>query len=438
MIQIKQRYKECTHNLCWLATEKLLKNKWRRNDVKTFVEEWTGYSRYELYEDERAHGQISFALKYKILEELAMAGEDMVDGIMHGIDPEFNPVSLRPRREPASGKVRNVAYLDMRHQQLGHIVKLGLEDHLRARILPTQHASIPGHGQTGLTRQIKRMLNRKLGIRYYQKTDCDSAYASTTYSAVIKLLRAEIPRAQWILACMEVMARYAPGGHLIIGGYLDAWLFNYVMSYAMRYMLSLRKSRRENQIPMVIRAVTYMDDMWLGGSAKSGLIRAVKLLTEWLWATFHIRLRTTTGVIRLASITEEKDRKKSTSKASRHAAMIDMGGYRISRTHVTMRKRNAKKAIRCFRRAQAELDRTGTLKRQRACSLIALNGLVQNSDSFQLCQKYNVFGILRVAKRVQKYWAKEARKKRKEYVEYVTDKHRKQYQAICGADGATA
>lgn len=434
---MKQRYRACTHDLCWLATEKLLKNKWRRNDVKTFVEEWTGHSRYELYEDERANGQITFGLKYQILEELAMAGEDMVDRIMHGIDPEFSPVSVRPRREPASGKTRNVAYLDMKHQQLGHIVKLGLENYFNARILPTQHASIPGHGQTGLTRQIKRMLNRKLGITYYQKTDCDSAYASTKYSAVIKIMRDEIPRAKWILACMEVLARYAPDGHLIIGGYLDAWLFNYVMSYAIRYILSLRKSRRENQIPMVIRAVTYMDDMWLGASAKSSLIRAVKLLTEWLWATFHIQLRTTTGVIRLASIEEEKERKRSPSKAERHAAMIDMGGYRISRTHITMRKRNAKKAIRCFRRTGRELKQTGTIKRQRACSLIALNGLIQNSDSYQLCQKYNVYAILRVAKRVQKYWAREARKKRKEYVGYVTDKYRKQYQTICGA-GRTA
>lgn len=210
------------------------------------------------------------------------------------------------------------------------------------------------------------------------------------------------------------------------------------MSYALRYVLSLRKSRRENQIPMVIRAVTYMDDMWLGGSAKSSLIQAVKQLTEWLWATFHIRLRTTTGVIKLAGIEEEKERKKSPSKAARHAAMIDMGGYRIGRTHITMRKRNAKKVIRCFRRAGKEFEQTGTIKRQRACSLIAFNGMIQNSDSFQLCQKYNVYAIMRVAKRVQKYWAKEARKKRREYVEYVTDKYRKQCEAVCGGVGATA
>ena len=435
---MKQRYSACTHDLCWLGTEKLLENKWRRNDVKTFVEEWTGYSRQELFDDEKEHGQISFRLKYEILEELAMSAEDMVGGIEHGIDPEFNPVSIRPRVEPASGKTRPVAYLDMRHQQLGHIVKLGLEKHLNARLLPTQHASIPGHGQTGLTRQIKRMLNRKLGIKYFVKTDDVEAYASTMYDKIIEVLRKEIPRAKWILKCMEVLARYAPGGHLIIGGYLDAWLFNYMMSYAMRYVLSLRKSRRDNQIPMVIRAVTYMDDMWLGGSAKTALIMAVKLLTEWLWATYHIRMRTTTGVIRLATVKEEKERKKNKSKASRHAAMIDMGGYKISRTHITMRRRNAKKVIRCFKRAQEEYTKTGTIKRQRAGRIIAFNGMVQNSDSYEFCQKYNVYKLLRVAKKVQKHWAKEARKKRKEYVEYVVTKYRERTEAICGIDGATA
>ena len=379
---MKQRFAPISHDLCYNATMKLLEHKWTRNDVRTFIEEWTGYSRKELMECELENGSLKFGLKYDIVEELAMSAEDMVDGIMHGVDPEFNPVSIRPRSEPASGKIRNVAYLDMRHQQLGHIVKIGLEKHFNGKLLPTQHASIPGHGQTKLVRQVRRMLNRKLGIKYYQKTDVTSAYASTMYSVIIDLLKKELPKAKWIHACMEVLAKYAPDGHLIIGGYLDAWMFNYVMSYGMRYVLSLKKSRRDNEIPMVIRAVSYMDDLLLLGSSKSSMTQAVKKLTEWLWATFRIRLRTTTGVIRLSSIEEEKSRKKSDSPASRHAALIDMAGFRIGKSYVTIRRRNIRRIVRTFDRAWREYKETGTIKRQRACAIISRNGLLKNSDSY--------------------------------------------------------
>lgn len=344
----------------------LLDHKWSRSDVRTFIEEWTGHSRFELCESELANGGVSRQLKAEILNELAMSAQDMVDGIVHGVDPEFNPVSIRPRREPASGKVRDVAYLDMRHQQLGHIIKLGLEKHLNARMEPCQHASIPKRGQTGLTRQVKRFLNRKLGIKFYQKTDCTAAYASTMYDDVIELIAKELPRAVWIIRCLKTMRDYAPGGHLIIGGYLDAWLFNYIMSYAIRYVSSLYKSRRGNKIPMVIRVVTYMDDMTLFGKSKTAMMRATESLIAWLWATYHIVTRTTTGVIELESVDEEKHRKQSLSKASRQCPMLDMGGYKISRTHISIRRKNIKKIKRCFDRAWAEYKSTGTLKKAKS------------------------------------------------------------------------
>ena len=428
---MKQRYQKISHELAFLAVSKCLEDKWRRNDVLTYIEEWTGHSRYELYADEIKNHNLSFRIKYEIIQELAASAEDMVDGITHGIDPDFDPVLTRLKADGASGKVRKIAYLCVRHQILGHIVHKGLEPLLTARILPTQHASIPERGQTGLARQVKRMLNRKLGIRYFVKTDCTGAYASVQYSVVMDLLRKEIPRAKWIFACMKVLEKYAPGGHLIIGGYLDAWLFNYVMSYALRHVLSLKKSRRGNEIPLVIRAVTFMDDALLMGSAKASLIRAVKLLTEWLWATFHIRLRTTADVLEVNSIAEEKARKHE--RASRRTVhMIDMGGYKISRGHITIRRRNLPRIRRCFLRAWREYQETGTLKRQRACQIIARNGMLQCSNSFQFCQKYHVYQLLRVAKAVQAYWARAEARRRKERLSHVLRKHQKQCDAICG------
>lgn len=427
-------WREFDHDVAWLAAEKCFRDKWRRGDLRTFLEEWTGQSRYELVENEHEHGQLSYGIKYEILEEVAMIVEDMVDGIQQGEDPELDPVTVRPRRDGGTGKVRDIATLCYRHQLLGHAVKIGIEGLLRARILPTQHASIPGRGQTGLARQVKRMLGRKLGIRYFQKIDGVHAYASIQYRMVAGLIRKEIPRAGWIHQCMEALARAAPGGCLIIGGYLDAWLFNYVMSYGLRYVLGLRRSRRGNEYPLVIRSVTHMDDAVLMGRSESGLKQGVRKMSEWMEKQFGMRCRPTTGIMRIGSIEEEKAR-KGQHGARRGVTAIDAGGYRISRTHITIRKRNAPRIIRCCRRAWKEIQETGTIRRQRAGQIISRNGMIRNADSYELAKKYHVKEIMRVARRVQAYWSRETARRRRENVKNAVERYEKQRAALCGADG---
>ena len=427
-------WREFDHDVAYLAAAKCLQDKWRRGDVRTFIEEWTGHSRYELLKNEVENGSLRFDVKYEILEEVALVVEDMVDGIRRGEDPELDPVTVKPRKDGGTGKIRDIATLCYRHQLLGHAVKIGIEKLLQARILPTQHASIPRRGQTGLARQIKRMLNRKIGIRYFQKLDGTHAYASIQYSTVIRLMETEIPRAGWILAVMRVLAEAAPGGHLIIGGYLDAWLFNYVMSYALRYVLSLKKSRRGNEYPLIIRAVTFMDDVILMARSESGLKQAVKKLSEWLADQYGMASRTTTSILRIGTIEEEKERKAHTG-ARRGVTAIDAGGFRISRTHTTIRKRNVPRIVRCFSRAWDEYQRTGTIKRQRACQIISRNGMIRNADCRKFIGKYHVVQLMRVARRVQAYWSREYARRRKERIRDAVERHDKHCAALCGADG---
>lgn len=59
--------------------------------------------------------------------------------------------------------------------------------------------------------------------------------------------------------------------------------------------------------------------------------------------------------------------------------------------------------------------------------------MVKNSDSFGFCQKHHVFEVLRIAKRVQAYWAREERRKRKERIAYVVEKYRKRCTALYGS-----
>ena len=206
------------------------------------------------------------------------------------------------------------------------------------------------------------------------------------------------------------------------------------MSYALRYVLSLRKSRRGNKYPLVIRAVTFMDDIVLLGSSGSGIKQAVKKLSEWLDAQFGMKSRTTTGIMKLMTMEEEKNRKHR-QKAGRGVTAIDAGGYRISRTHITIRKRNAPRIIRCMARAWEEYQRTGTIKRQRACQIISRNGMIRNANCRQFTEKYHVVELMRIARRVQAYWSRENARRRKERVKYAVERHEKQCAALCGAHG---
>ena len=161
--------------------------------------------------------------------------------------------------------------------------------------------------------------------------------------------------------------------------------------------------------------------------------QAVKKLSEWMADAYGMRCRTTTGILRIGTIEEEKDRKRHAG-ARRGVVAIDAGGYRISRTHTTIRKRNVPRIIRCFDRAWKEIQETGTIKRQRACQIISRNGMIRNADCRSFEKKHHVYEILRVARRVQAYWARENARRRRERIRNAVERYAEQRAAFCGAD----
>ena len=163
----------------------------------------------------------------------------------------FEPVRQFQLRE--NGKLRNICEESPWQQIFEYIAKGALDPLFRAKLLPIQYGSLPGKGQIAGKRQNERILRRML----HNKTDaakCDvkKAYPSTTVECVMNLLRRDIGKNKPLLWLVEaVMANY-PDGVLLIGGYLPCWLFNYVMSYVLRYILSHRKVRRGKSFKMIL------------------------------------------------------------------------------------------------------------------------------------------------------------------------------------------
>lgn len=410
---MKQRYNELTHELCVQAVLFCFDRKWHRPAVQAFVNHYAGISEREMY---RAELEGSVLVQLEAAEAIAYHLEETVDEILQGQPLDMREVIVNPRMDGMSGKTRDICDLCILHQLLGHLVKLGLDPLFHARILPTQFASLPGRGQTGLKRQLERYLRRTgLKIAYAQKTDVHQAYGSLKYSSVIALIAKDVPSAHWILTVLDALAGYAPDGHLIIGGYLDAWLFNYAMSFALRYVNSCGKTRRGKFIPHVIRNVSYMDDFGLLGRSKADLKKAVKLLDAFLQMQLGVHLKLKEHLIEFMSYKEEHTRKRQKNCG---CPCIDMGGYKVHRGYTTIRPRIFIRTRREYLRAWQEVQQNGTFRLVRACKLIAYYGYLVQTDSARIRKKYHVDYLFKMACHIKSFWAKRFSRQKYERTRY--------------------
>lgn len=396
---MKQRYNDYSHELAVRAAIACFERKWTRRDVLTFIEEYAGIDRSEIY---AAKLTDDVNVQNEACEAIACLIDDMMETILSGHEPEeVEPVAIRRRPDGMTQKIRDIACLCLPHQLLEHVAKLGLEPLMQARILPTQHASIPGHGQTMLKKQTSRALRQhRRNIVCFAKTDNVNAYGSVMYSDILRIIEREIPSAKWILALLRYLGSIAPGGHLIIGGYLDAWLYNLVMSYALRHVLSLRSVRRGKQYPLVSLIPNYMDDCCLAARSTTAAKRAIKALSVWLVDNLGLHTKQTTGIIKLCSEQEERSRRRESLPSKRACPGIDMGGYVMHRTYTTIRPRVFKRVARCFLRAWKELQETGTIRIARSRAVLSRYGFIDNTDSRYLREKYHVEAVFLTARRV--------------------------------------
>lgn len=389
---MKQRYNELTHELCVCAVLDALDGKWKRRDIMTLVNKYGGV-RYEEIVDALKNGYVWPMLEAAdgIALELEQRIIDLMAGDAEAMD--FEPVTVRMRPDGMTGKMRAIADLCPMLQIAGHLVKLGLEPLLKAKLEYGQCASIPKRGQTGLKRRVERWLRRKsLGIRHAQKTDVSNAYGSLMYAVCIGIIRSMIPSAKWILAVLSAIAAIAPGGHLIIGGYLDAWLFNLVMSYAVRHVLSLCKQRRGQRVPLVVRVVTHMDDFGLLGKREADVKSAARKLAQWMAEKLGLRLKLGKATSFL-TVEEEHRRRKLSRPAQRGCPSLDMGGFRMHRTYTTIRRRIFIRGRRAYLRAGADLTAHRPVRLQRAQRVQAYYGDFKHTASRRVRENLSVDSI---------------------------------------------
>lgn len=335
-------------------------------------------------------GKITKAeLKQEIQDQSCSKTLDAIDAVAEQAqadilarDVHFEPVRQFQLRE--NGKLRDICEESPKQQVFEYIAKGALDPLFRAKLLPIQYGSLPGKGQIKGKRQNERILRRDIGKN--------------------KVLL-------WLVEA--IMANY-PDGVLLIGGYLPCWLFNYVMSYVLRYILSHRKVRRDKSLKMVLAITCYADDITVYGRI-SNLEKVMRDTTRWAKETLGLTIKSAWQIVHFASFVQERQQRNRRRKGSRQRTPgLDMMGYVVRRTYTIIRGRNFVRLRRAILRAQRNLDTLGYVPWWRAQRILSQWGEIKHSDSRGFCTKYNVYKLIKAAKRSASWRGKQLHKLRLE------------------------
>lgn len=262
----------------------------------------------------------------------------------------------------SSGKLRRIGIQNIKQQLYDYIVVEALEPFWQ-RFGEYQFASIKGRGTTKGMKIIRRWM-RNPNMQYFAKLDIRKCFESINHDKLMEFLRQHIKNNP-LLRLVEILIKSFEQG-LSIGSYLSQYLCNAYMSIIYHQIKEgMYKIRRGNRINLVRRCLIYMDDIFIIGSRKRDLERAVKLVT---------------ATARDMGLTVKPN--YQIYAADEHC--VDMLGYRIYRTHVEIRKAifvRARRAYKKFRKSPA-------VRMARKC--ISYYGYLKHSDSRRIEKRWKV------------------------------------------------
>ena len=302
------------------------------------------------------------AIENRRLKELQAVVRDSMPEILAIAADEMDTASESIRKDGYSDMVRRI-------QNRFRIMRDRLSRRLKTDPLERDVRRCADYTDRRQLQEWQRSVRATLGI----KLDVQGAYAHTKQAIVMDILRREIPGATWLLAVINCLLAMAPGEGLLIGGYLEAWLFNLVASYMLVKVLSYAKTRRGASTPFVTRSGSYMDDLVLLGRRWADIQSAARKLTKWALAELGLTIKTEWVRVDFLSATEEHQRRHLTG-AAKGCPGLDMAGYVMHRTYTTIRPRIFLRARRQYLRAKEDVVRQGYIPVWRSYKLVSYNG----------------------------------------------------------------
>ena len=365
-----------------IAVVECFRNKRSRKDFQRLLCKTGKITKREIVED-----QLNKDFK-RTLEAESEVAKMLTQRIINR-DLQLKPIRQFQRIDGLTQKLRDICQESPEQQVFEYIGVYALKPLFRAKILPIQYGSIPNKGGVAGKRKIERLLRKKFrGKVVALKGDVTKAYPSVTVPIVMEMLRRDIGKNKVLLWFLGALMSNYPGNHLCIGGYLPAWLFNYVMSYVLRYIYEQAQIRRGKRNRLVYAIVCYADDFTIYGDV-SKLKKAMKKATIWAHDKFGLKIKDIWQFYQVASFDEERENLEERRKGSKKRTPgVDMMGYVVRRRYTIIRGRVFRRIRRQVLRAWEDFKTKGFIPWWRACRIAAYKGWIKHSDSLKFRMKY--------------------------------------------------
>lgn len=365
-----------------LAVVECFRNKRSRKDFQRLLCKTGKITKREIVED-----QLNKDFK-RTLEAESEVAKMLTQRIINR-DLQLKPIRQFQRIDGLTQKLRDICQESPEQQVFEYIGVYALKPLFRAKILPIQYGSIPNKGGVAGKRKIERLLRKKFhGKVVALKGDVTKAYPSVTIPVVMETLRRDIGKNKVLLWFLGALMSNYPGNHLCIGGYLPAWLFNYVMSYVLRYIYEQAQIRRGKRNRLVYAIVCYADDFTIYGDV-SKLKKAMKKATIWAHDKFGLKIKDIWQFYQVASFDEERENLEERRKGSKKRTPgVDMMGYVVRRRYTIIRGRVFRRIRRQVLRAWEDFKAKGFIPWWRACRIAAYKGWIKHSNSLKFRMEY--------------------------------------------------
>lgn len=365
-----------------LAVVECFRNKRSRKDFQRLLCKTGKITKREIVED-----QLNKDFK-RTLEAESEVAKMLTQRIINR-DLQLKPIHQFQRIDGLTQKLRDICQESPEQQVFEYIGVYALKPLFRAKILPIQYGSIPNKGGVAGKRKIERLLRKKFhGKVVALKGDVTKAYPSVTIPVVMEMLSRDIGKNKVLLWFLGALMSNYPGNHLYIGGYLPAWLFNYVMSYVLRYIYEQAQIRRGKRNRLVYAIVCYADDFTIYGDV-SKLKKAMKKATIWAHDKFGLKIKDIWQFYQVASFDEERENLEERRKGSKKRTPgVDMMGYVVRRRYTIIRGRVFRRIRRQVLRAWEDFKAKGFIPWWRACRIAAYKGWIKHSNSLKFRMEY--------------------------------------------------
>jgi len=221
-------------------------------------------------------------------------------------------------------------------------------------------ASIPGRGTKRVRKYINRILqNDQKGTKYAAELDVAHFYPSIPIKRLIWALARKIKDKRFLRLIYSILE--SCGGGLAIGYYICQWLANFYLESLDQYIMTL---------PGVKYMTRYMDNITLFGPNKKLLHKARTLIAQFMRQRLGLTMKSNWQIYPVAK------------------RMVSAVGFRFSRTHIILRKRNFLRFTRQCRRVKKRLDAGKPISIKQASGLISRIGQLKNCNSHKIRVKY--------------------------------------------------